>query len=40
MTQKAQLPAFKVGGQWWFKRTNLDRLIDSQKTASLAGGPR
>ena len=32
--QKAQLPAFKVRGQWRFKRVDLDAWIDTQKDAS------
>ncbi len=28
MAQKAQLPAFKVRGQWRFKRVDLDRWIE------------
>lgn len=31
MAQKAQLPAFKVGGQWRFKRVDLDAWIERQK---------
>jgi excisionase family DNA binding protein len=31
MTQKAQFPAFKVGGQWRFKRVDIDRWIERQK---------
>ena len=34
MAQKAQLPAFKVRGQWRFKRVDLDAWIDTQKDAS------
>ena len=34
MAQKAQLPAFKVGGQWRFKRVDLDRWIEQQKAES------
>ena len=34
MAQKAQLPAFKVGGQWRFKRVDIDRWIEQQKAAS------
>lgn len=30
MAQKAQLPAFKVRGQWRFKRVDLDTWIESQ----------
>jgi excisionase family DNA binding protein len=34
MAQKAQLPAFKVRGQWRFKRIDLDRWIEQQKANS------
>jgi excisionase family DNA binding protein len=38
MAQKAQLPAFKVRGQWRFKRDDLDRWIEQQKAASRSEG--
>ncbi len=38
MAQKAQLPAFKVRGQWRFQRVDLDRLIEQQKAASRSEG--
>jgi len=31
MAQKSQLPAFKVRGQWRFKRRDIDRWIEKQK---------
>jgi excisionase family DNA binding protein len=34
MAQKGELPAFKVRGQWRFKRTDLDQWIEQQKVAS------
>jgi excisionase family DNA binding protein len=34
MAQKALLPAFKVGGQWRFKRVDIDEWIEQQKAAS------
>lgn len=34
MAQKGELPAFKVRGQWRFKRVDLDQWIEQQKTAS------
>jgi excisionase family DNA binding protein len=34
MAQEAQIPAFKVRGQWRFKRADLDRWIERQKAAS------
>jgi excisionase family DNA binding protein len=33
MAQRAQLPAFKVRGQWRFKRDDLERWIEQQKAA-------
>ncbi|WP_217917274.1 helix-turn-helix domain-containing protein [Myxococcus sp. AM009] len=33
MAQRGQLPAFKVGGQWRFKRVDLDAWIEEQKAA-------
>lgn len=36
MAQKGELPAFKVGGQWRFRRTDLDAWIDA-KTGRAAG---
>ena len=40
MAQKGQLPAFKVGGQWRFKRADLDQWIEQQKAASHDDGER
>jgi len=37
MAQKGEMPAFKVGGQWRFRRTDLDAWIDA-KTRCAAGG--
>lgn len=34
MAQKGELPAFKVRGQWRFKRADLDQWIEQQKVAS------
>ena len=31
MAQRGQLPAFKVRGQWRFKRSDLDQWIEDQK---------
>lgn len=36
MAQKAQLPAFKVRGQWRFKRVDLDAWIEAQKAATTS----
>ena len=38
MAQRGELPGFKVGGQWRFKRADIDRWIEKQ-TAD-AGGKR
>lgn len=38
MAQKAELPAFKVRGQWRFKRVDLDLWIDRQKATSREPG--
>ena len=38
MAQKSQLPAFKVRGQWRFKRADIDRWIEQQKEASRDEG--
>lgn len=34
MAQKSELPAFKVRGQWRFKRTDIDVWIEQQKAAA------
>ena len=36
MAQKGELPAFKVGGQWRFRRADLDAWID-MKTRRASG---
>jgi excisionase family DNA binding protein len=36
MAQKAHLPAFKVGGQWRFKRIDIDEWIEQQKGVSAS----
>lgn len=33
MAQRAEIPAFKVRGQWRFKRVDLDSWIESQKAS-------
>jgi excisionase family DNA binding protein len=38
MAQKGQLPAFKVRGQWRFKRADIDGWIEQQKEASRDEG--
>ena len=40
MAQKGQLPAFKVGGQWRFKRVDIDLWIEQRKAASRDDGER
>lgn len=40
MAQKGHLPAFKVGGQWRFKRVDLDQWIEHQKAARDVGEDR
>jgi len=34
MAQRAEIPAFKVRGQWRFKRQDIDLWIDQQKSAA------
>lgn len=34
LAQKGVLPAFKVGGQWRFKRVDIDAWIEDQKAAT------
>jgi len=36
MSQKGELPAFKVRGQWRFKREDIDAWIERQKAALRA----
>jgi excisionase family DNA binding protein len=31
MVQRGDLPGFKVGGQWRFKRTDIDAWMEAQK---------
>jgi excisionase family DNA binding protein len=37
MAQRAEIPAFKVRGQWRFKRLDLDQWIEHQKTSHHEG---
>ena len=37
MVRSNQLPGFKVGGQWRFKRADLDLWIERQKSCSAEG---
>jgi excisionase family DNA binding protein len=34
MAQKGEIPAFKVRGQWRFRRTDIDAWIQAQTTAT------
>jgi excisionase family DNA binding protein len=36
LAQKHQLPAFKVRGQWRFKRLDIDGRIEAQKSLHIA----
>ena len=36
MARSGQIPAFKVRGQWRFKRDDIDRWIDEQKASVKA----
>jgi len=38
MSQTRELPAFKVRGQWRFRREDIDRWIDQQQAKVPAGG--
>ena len=38
MAQQGELPAFKVRGQWRFKRVDIDRWIEQQREASRDDG--
>lgn len=33
LTQKGELPGFKVAGSWRFKRADIDEWVERQKTA-------
>ena len=37
MAQRSELPAFKVRGQWRFKRIDIDRWIEQQKSIRTRG---
>ena len=37
MAQRSELPAFKVRGQWRFKRMDIDRWIEQQKSIRTRG---
>jgi excisionase family DNA binding protein len=38
MSQKKELPAFKVRGQWRFRREDINRWIDQQQAKETVGG--
>ena len=35
LTQKGELPGFKVAGSWRFKRADMDAWVERQKTAVM-----
>lgn len=35
LAQKAKIPGFKVGGQWRFKRQDIDQWIEDGKAAAI-----
>jgi excisionase family DNA binding protein len=37
MAQRAEIPAFKVRGQWRFKRADIDAWIENQTSGPLKG---
>lgn len=39
MSQRSEIPAFKVRGQWRFKRSDIYDWIESQKSAAGGGPP-
>ncbi len=39
LAQKRRIPAFKVGGQWRFRRGDLDAWISAQTAASAVDPP-
>ena len=39
MSQREELPAFKVGGQWRFRRADLDRWISQRVAGTKAASP-
>ena len=38
MVQRSDLPGFKVGGQWRFKRKDIDAWMEAQKRVGHQGG--
>ena len=38
MVQRGDLPGFKVGGQWRFRRKDIDAWMEEQKRAGHRGG--
>ena len=40
MARQAEIPAFKVRGQWRFRRRDIDRWIDRQQSAGTGEGSR
>lgn len=39
MAQKREVPAFKVGGQWRFRRTDVNAWIDAKTRRAGEEGP-
>lgn len=40
MAQRSEIPAFKVRGQWRFKRDDIDAWIEHKKAANRSKGRR
>ena len=40
MVQRGDLPGFKVGGQWRFKRVDIDAWMEAQKRVERPGPER
>ena len=40
MVQRGDLPGFKVGGQWRFKRVDIDAWMEAQKRSKRSGAER
>ena len=38
MAQRGELPGFKVGGQWRFRRADIESWIDRQRGQATRGG--
>ena len=40
MAQRGELPGFKVGGQWRFKRSDIDDWIEERKRSAPGKGEK